>query len=227
MKTFPGYPCVGIAVMVLVIVSVLFTGCTTFSRQGAPVPAAPSVATSTPAPVRTPAPAGTEVSESLPYGVTLSVPADWTREDVLTSGMRDYGTTTLNIANFYSPDTIPGNPESYIALSVDYDQNPGADFEKYFNSATLAVGAAYNAPQLTGARSYTITISGYKSYELDFEDSRVKGTYIFTSTENGMYIFVFKVPNNPTAVRAFQEANVAIYKSIRIIPPPPESVQHR
>ncbi len=227
MKTFTGYPCFGMAVIVLVVVSVLFSGCTTFSRQGAPVPATPSVSTSTPAPASTSAPVGTEASASLPYGVTLSVPADWTREDVLTSGTRDYGTTTLNIANFYSPDTIPGNPESYIALSVDLDKTPGADFEKYFNSATLAVGAAYGAPQLTGARSYTITLSGYKSYELDFEDTKVKGTYIFTSTENGMYIFVFKVPNNPSAVKAFQESNVAILKSIRITPPTPEFVQHR
>ena len=118
-----------------------------------------------PAPVSTSAPVGTEVSASLPYGVTLSVPADWTREDVLTSGTRDYGTTTLNIANFYSPDTIPGDRESYISLSVDLDRTPGADFEKYFNSATLAVGTAYGVPLLTGARSYTITIAGYKSYD--------------------------------------------------------------
>ena len=227
MKTFPGYPFVGIAVIVLVVVSVLFTGCTTFSRQGAPVPATPSVSISTPAPVSTPVPVGTEVSASLPYGVTLSVPADWRREDVLTSGTRDYGTTTLNIANFYSPDTIPGDPESYIALSVDLDQTPGADFEKYFNSATLAVGAAYNVPQQKSSRSYTITIAGYKSYELDFENTKMKGTYIFTSTENGMYIFVFKVLNKPAAVQAFQESNVAILKSIRITPPTPEFVQHR
>src|SRR5512137_523411 len=104
MKIFPGYPCFGIAVIVLVVISVLFTGCTTFSRQGAPVPATPSVSISTPAPVSTSAPAGAEISASLPYGVTLSVPADWTRDEVLTSGTRDYGTTTLNIANFYSPE---------------------------------------------------------------------------------------------------------------------------
>lgn len=227
MKTFPWYPCIGIAVIVLLGVSVLFTGCTSFSRQGAPVPPTSSAPFSTPAPVSTSAPVGTEVSASLPYGVTLSVPADWTREDVLTSGTRDYGTTTLNIANFYSPDTIPGDRESYISLSVDLDRTPGADFEKYFNSATLAVGTAYGVPLLTGARSYTITIAGYKSYELDFENAEIKGTYIFTSTENGMYIFVFKVPNNPAAVQAFQKVNADLYKSIRITPPAPEVIQHR
>ena len=221
MKTFSGYTCIGIAVVVLVVVSVLFTGCTTKSGQGATVPV------STSAPVSTPAPVSTGVSATLPYGVTISVPADWTRQDVLTGGVRDYGTTTVNIANFYSPGAIPGDQASYITLSVDVDQNPGADFERYFNNATLAVGKTYGVPLLTEAHSYTITISGYKSYELDFETAEVKGTYIFTSTENGMYIFAFKVPNKPRAVQAFQGAIVDIYKSIRISPPAADVVQHR
>jgi hypothetical protein len=167
------------------------------------------------------------VSASLPYGVTISVPADWTRQDVLSSGVRDYGTTTLNIANFYSPHAITGDPASYTSLSVDVDQNPGADFEKYFNNATLAVGKTYGVPTQIEAHSYTIPISGYKSYELDFQTDEVKGTYIFTSTENGMYIFAFKVPNKPRAVRVFQGAIVDIYKSIRINPPTVVVTQHR
>ena len=89
------------------------------------------------------------------------------------------------------------------------------------------MGKAYGVPLLTGARSYTITISGDKSYEVDFENTEVKATYIFTSTENGMYIFVFKVPNNPAAVQAFQNVNADLYKSIRITPPAPEVIQHR
>ena len=143
MKTFFGYPCIGIAVVVLVAVSVLFTGCTQPAGQQTPL------ATGSPggnSGQGTPAPVSTNVSASLPYGVTISVPADWTRQDVLTSGVRDYGTTTVNIANFYSPGAIPGDQASYIALSVDVDQNPGADFEKYFNNATLAVGKTYGVP---------------------------------------------------------------------------------
>jgi hypothetical protein len=209
MKTFFGYPCIGIAVVVLVAVSVLFTGCTTNTGQG------------------TPAPVSTNVSASLPYGVTISVPADWTRQDVLTGGIRDYGTTTVNIANFYSPDTIPGDKASYNTLSIDIDKNPGADFEKYFNNATLAVGKTYGDPTQIEAHSYTITISGYKSYELDFQSSEVKGTYIFTSTENGMYIFAFKGPNKPLAVKASEGEIVAIYKSIRLNLPVVDVAQHR
>ena len=224
MKNFFGYPCIGIAVVVLVTVSVLFTGCTQSATRQTPLATvSPGGTTGQGAP----APAGTNVSVSLPYGVTISVPADWTRQDVLTSGVRDYGTTTVNIANFYSPNAIPGDPASYIALSVDVDQDSGADFERYFNNATLAVGKTYGEPIQMEAHSYTITISGYKSYELDFLTSDVKGTYIFTSTENGMYIFAFKVPNKRLAVQAFQEEIVDIYKSIRINPPIADVPRHR
>ena len=160
--------------------------------------------------------------------MTISVPADWKRQDVLTSGVRDYGTTTVNIANFYSPHAISGDLASYTTLSVDVDQNPGADFERYFNNATLAVTKTYGNPTTVEAHSYTIPISGYKSYNLDFQSAEVKGSYIFTSTENGMYIFAFKVPNKPPAVQVLQKEIVDIYKSIRIIPPPTVVVtQHR
>ena len=224
MNTYSWYPCTGIAVIVLVVITVLFTGCTSPTDQKIPA------ATGSPgvtAGQGTPAAASTMVRASLPYGVTISVPADWTRQDLLTSGVRDYGTTTVNIANFYSPNAITGDKASYTSLSVDVDQNPGADFEKYFNNATLAVTKTYGDTTTVEAHSYTIPISGYKSYELDFQTERVKGTYIFTSTEKGMYIFAFKVPNKPLAVRVFQGAIVDIYKSIRINPPTVIVTQHR
>jgi hypothetical protein len=224
MKTFSGYPCISIAIVVLVAVSVLFTGCTQPAGQQTPrATGPPGVTTGQGAP----APVSTDVSASLPYGVTISVPADWTRQDVHTGGVRDYGTTTLNIANFYSPNAIPGDKASYTSLSVDVDQYPGADFEKYFNNATLAVAKTYGDPTTVEAHSYTIPISGYKSYELDFQTAEVKGTYIFTSTENGMYIFAFKVPNKRLAVQAFQGAIVDIYKSIKINPPTVVVTQHQ
>ena len=224
MNTFSWYPCAGIAVIVLVVITVLFTGRTSPTDQKIPAATGSSGVT---AGQGAPAAASTKVSSSLPYGVTISVPADWTRQDVLTSGVRDYGTTTLNIANFYSPNAIPGDQASYIALSVDVDQNPGTDFEKYFNRATLAVAQHYGEPTTVEAHSYTIMISGYKSYELDFQSAEVKGSYIFTSTENGMYIFAFRVPNKPQAVQIFQDTIVDIYSSIRITPPTVIVTQHR
>ncbi len=227
MKTFFGYSCISIAVIVLVAVSVLFTGCTSNSGQGIPAPVSTPAVTITSAQAGTPATGGTNASESLPYGVTISVPAGWTRQDVFKSGVRDYGTTTLNLANFYSPPAISGDQASYVTLSVDIDRDPGADFEKYFNNATLAVAKTYGTPTTVDAHSYTLTISGYKSYELDFRTPAVKGTYIFTSTENGMYIFAFKVQNKPQAVQVFQGAIVDIYKSIHISPPTVAVTPHR
>jgi hypothetical protein len=221
MKTFSGYLDISTAVVILVAASVLFAGCTMNSGQGSPAPG------STPTPIKTPAGVGTTVSASLPYGVTISVPEGWTRQDLLTAGARDYGATTVNIANFYSPNAIPGDPASYITLGVDVDQNPGTDFEKYFNRATLAIAKRYGEPTTVEAHSYTIMISGYKSYELDFQSGEVKGTYIFTSTENGMYIFAFRVPNKPQAVQAFQDTVVDIYSSIRITPPAVIVTPHR
>ena len=68
MKTFFGYPCLGIAVVVLVAVSVIFSGCTSpTSKQIAPQTSSPGVTASQGAPV----PVSTMVSASLPYGVTL------------------------------------------------------------------------------------------------------------------------------------------------------------
>jgi hypothetical protein len=222
MKIFSVCPRIGMAVVILVALSVLFTGCT--SPTDKQIPAMTESPGGTPGQssggtTSTPAPASTEVSTPLPYGVTISVPADWMRQDVMASGVRDYGTTTVNIANFYSPNIIPGDLSSGIALSVDIDQNPGPDFEKYFNNATVAVQKTYEALTHVEIHSYTMKISGYKSYELDFQTEQVKSTYIFTSTENGMYIFTFKVPNKHRAVQAFQGAVEDIYPSIRINPP--------
>jgi hypothetical protein len=216
MKTFSGYPRIGIAVVVLVVITMIFTGCTSPTDKKIPAATGSPGVTAMQGP---PAAAGTKVSTSIPYGVTFLVPADWTRQDVLTSGVRDYGTTTVNIARFSSPNAIPGDSASHTTLSVDVDQDPGADFEKYFNKATIAVAKTYGDPTTVEAHSYTIPISGYKSYELDFQSAEVKGTYIFTSTENGMYIFSFRVPNKPRAVQAFQKEIVDIYTSIRINPP--------
>ena len=227
MKTFCRYPCIAIAVITLVAVSVLFAGCTSYSRQGAPAPVTTPAEIATPPSVGSPAPVSSGGSVSLPYGVTLAVPAAWTRQDVLTTGIRDYGTATVNIANFYSPDTIPGDKTSYNSLGIDIDQHPKTDFETYFNNATLAVQKTYGTPLGVSAKSFTITISGYKSYELDFESAAVKGSYIFTSTENGMYIFAFRGPNTPAAVKALQGDIVGMYTSIRLNPPTVEVTRSR
>lgn len=211
MKPFHCLPSHGTAIVMLLAAAVLFAGCASDTPASPGGPAAPGT---------TPLPGTVPGSASLPYGVSLTVPADWTREDVLTSDVRDYGTRTVRIAQFTSPVTIPGDAASQNTLSVDLDQNPGGDFEVYFNQATLALQKSYST-QLDShsiVRSSTLQISGFKSYEVDFQTAEVKGSYIFTSTDKGMYIFAFKGPAKPVPIQALQAQIVGIHKSIRITP---------
>ena len=230
MKKFSGCPWGGMALVVLVAVFVLFSGCTSTTDQQIPAVTDPPGGTPGQGPgttTSTPAPAGTVVNSSLPYGVTISVPADWTRQDVIAVGVRDYGTATENIANFYSPPALLDDRSSYITLSVDFDRIPERDFEKYFNNATVAVQNTTGALTHVEIHSSTLKIAGYKSYKLDFLTEQVKGTYIFTSTEYGMYIFTFRVPNKPRVVQVFNSAVVDMYKSIRINHPVVEVTPYR
>ena len=100
---------------------------------------------------------------------------------------------------------------------TDVDQNVQGDFDTYFNQATLAVGKTYN-PQME-AHSYSQKIAGYNSYELDFQTKDVKGSYIFTNANGSIYIFAFKGPTKPIAIRALSEEIVDMYKSIQLNPP--------
>jgi hypothetical protein len=156
------------------------------------------------------------ITANLPSGVTIAYPGTWERQDVLTTGVRDYGRDTVNIANFFSPNEIPGDTRSYNSLSIDLDRNVAGDFDTYFNQATLAVGKTYGTQM--EAHSYTLKISGYDSYELDFQTKDVKGSYIFTKTDGSIYIFAFKGPNKPIAVTALSNEIVGMYKSIQLNP---------
>lgn len=199
-------------VILLLALSVLFMGCTQPSSQGPAITVMPTAGQGLQTPVQTVV--VPTVTANLPYGVTISYPQDWERQDVLTSGVRDYGQDTVNIANFYSPNEIPGDQLSYNSLSIDLDQNVAGDFDKYFNNATLAIGKTYD-PQMQ-AHSYALTISGYDSYELDFQTKEVKGTYIFTKVDGSIYIFAFKGPTKPIAVSALSGEITDMYKSIRL-----------
>jgi len=202
-------------VILFLALSVLFSGCTQPSTQGTAVTGAPTTSITPLAPVQ--AAIAPMITASLPYGVNISYPNNWERQNVLTSNVRDYGQNTINIANFYSPNEIPGDRLSYNSLSIDVDQNVQTDFDQYFNQATLAIGKTYD-PQMQ-AHSYSLKIDGYNSYELDFQTKDVRGTYIFTQTDDSIYIFAFKGPMKPIAVRALSEEIVDMYKSIELNPP--------
>jgi hypothetical protein len=199
-------------VILLIVLAILFTGCTQPSSQSTAITVTPTASQGLKAPVQPSV--APMITASLPYGVTISYPNDWERQDVLMSGVRDYGQNTINIANFYSPNEIPGDSLSYNSLSIDLDPNVQTDFDEYFNRATLAIGKTYD-PQMQ-AHSYTLKIAGYQSYELDFQTKDVKGTYIFTNADGSIYIFAFKGTTKPIAVRALSDEIVDMYKSIQL-----------
>ncbi|OPX62175.1 MULTISPECIES: hypothetical protein [unclassified Methanoregula] len=202
-----------ITIAAFAIAAVLAAGCASgpATHVYTPVPTAQPVAA---------AGAAGPGAATLPYGVTVTVPADWSRQDVMTSDIRDYGRRAVRIATFSSPVTIPGDAKSVNTLSVDIDENPGADFEAYFNQATLALQDYYKTrlDSHSIVKSSTLTVSGTKAYQLDFQTEVVKGYYIFTKTDKGMYILAFRGENKPTAVRALQGRTEEIVKSVTIAP---------
>jgi hypothetical protein len=211
MKTSHISPLWYAGVILILALAVFFTGCTQPSSQSA----APTTGQGLKAPVQmTVAPM---ITASLPYGVTISYPNDWERQNGLAFGVRDYGKNTVNIANFFSPNEIPGDTLSYNTLSIDVDQDVQEDFDQYFNQATVAIGATYDTQM--EAHSYSLKIAGYDSYELDFQSKDVKGSYIFTNADGSIYIFAFKGPTKPIAIKALSEEMVDMYKSIQLNPP--------
>jgi hypothetical protein len=224
MKSEHGLSLCFAGIIVVLALAVVFTGCTQPSQ--APAVTAPTTGQASPAPVQ---PAGTSlVPASLPYGVTISVPGDWEKHDVLTTGVRDYGKDTLNIANFFSPDEIAGDTQSYNSLSIDVDQNFQGDFTGYFNNATLALEDAYGHPTPINAQTYAMKISGYDTEELSFVSNTVKGTYLFANAGGTMYIFSFKSPiTKRPAVDAFSAEVPGIITSIQLTPPGLAVQKHR
>lgn len=163
---------------------------------------------------------------NLDYGLTLSYPVTWRKEEPGSTEFRDYGRSVINIANFYSPAITSDravaaspNPDTltYTMLSVDIDPAATSDFERYFNLAVLAVTDAYPAATITKRNvqlkiSVTGTFAGYKSYELDFDTDDMRGKYIFTNAGGTVYIFAFRNPS------PYSKEVEDIYKSIIITP---------
>jgi len=168
------------------------------------------------------------VKANLADGVSVSYPADWQKEEISELALRDYGRTTLNIANFYSPDISSGqqnpdgtNPDTsaYTTLSIDVDPNTVTDFEQYFNLVTLALQKSYGSITIT-KHNYQLKISGYDSYQMDFDTKTMRGSYIFTDVDGTIYIFAFKNPS-PNSLEVEN-----MYKSV-VITPTVTTTKHR
>ena len=220
----------------LLVAAVLLSGC--ISSQSTPMdkplpPLLPDPArdqtietTAIPAPTATLLPRQTEPSASpaailttdLPYGITISYPRDWIMEETGVNVTRDYGRDVINIANFYSPAITPqrrdlAGPDTSrnTILTIDIDQADVTDFERYFNLVPFALRKEYGSIDIT-RHDLQLKISGYKSYQMDFDTDTLRGTYIFTKVGGTMYIFAF---SNPTPYSSEVEA---MYRSVIISP---------
>jgi len=240
-----------VCIVLLLVCTLLSAGCTS-------MPASEKSTTVTTPAVSTPAPttltalattfepvtavpttlSGELATVNLADGVTLSYPVDWQLEEFPESSLpalRDYGRTTVNIANIYSPDITTerqklagANPDAstYTTLSIDVDPAPVSDFEQYFNLVTLALQKSYGSITIT-KHNYQLDISktdtnpeGYDAYQMDFDTKTLRGKYIFVDVDGTVYIFAFR---NPSPYSSEVEE---IYKSI-VITPVSASTKHR
>lgn len=222
--------------VVLLLSAIIVAGCSSSpsAPPGTPFP----LVTSDPDPVRTittaalpvttapplqhqttAAPPAAIITTSLPYGITISRPHDWMMEETGVVVTRDYGREVLNIANFFSPAIRPGrdmpgpNPDRSrnTILTIDADNAGETDLESYYNHAVLALQDEYGSIDITGHNAQ-IRISGYRSYQLDFDTDTIRGKYLFTKVGGTMYIFGF---TNPSPYSSEVEA---MYRSIIITP---------
>jgi hypothetical protein len=221
-------------VVLILLCAGIFAGCTSPSDMGQGRPAQ-TLADATPAKVSTVSgqvsvattvTSNPAIMTSLPYGVTISYPQDWTKQEVQEwevgkMMMRDYGKETINLGNFFSPRIDPKDPSSYAVFSVDVDPNLSKEeLERYFNLATVALQRSYGSLEIT-KHNYQLKISDYKSYRLDFTTAQGGDrTYIFTDAKGKIYIFSAK---NPWADDKWIEN---MYKSVKIVPPD-ENLQYR
>jgi hypothetical protein len=211
-----------------------------------PVTGTPVPTTAIPTVVQTPLPPATTTeplltagstaqltTASLSDGITITYPADWEKEELSSLALRDYGRTTTNIANFYSPDITQArkasdgpNPDTstYTILSIDVDPSPVTDFEQYFNLVTLALQNSYGSITITKHNyqlkvSPTDTFEGYRSYQMDFDTKTMRASYIFTNVDGMIYIFAFRNPS------PYSDEVQDMVKSIDISPP--AELKHR
>ena len=190
-----------IAVMggILLILLVLCAGCSTRTDSSPLAAATSGPGTSLPSPAPsasivqttiiplTATPVPNQVYTDPKYPLTMNYPSGWVLNQPGDCSLRDYGRTTCNIVNFYSPD----NP-AYRIFSVDVDPSPGSSLEDYFNAATATLSRNY-APVSNLRPTSIYHVSGYKAYRFDFvkPDNSVEIAVFTITPDNTAYIFTY------------------------------------
>ena len=188
-------------ILLLVLVCIFAAGCVT--------PAAPA-ATPAPTPLAAPATQITAEVTTIPatatplqyatytcstYGLSLSYPADWQLQGSGDLAPRDYGRTTYNLVNIFSPGT-----GTYAIFSVDVDPATTSDLEAYFNSAVVALQKTYPKMTLT-SHSAQLKVSGNNAYRVDYQyptDGTSQTSYgfqVYTIVDKTPYIFTYQAQN--------------------------------
>jgi len=131
----------------------------------------------------------------------MSYPADWQVQEIEPVNcwaLRDYGKSTCNIVNFFSPNAADG---TYHTFSIDVDTPTTSTPENYFNQATGALENSY--PGLQVVKTYfQLKISGNNAYELSFRkgnyDNSPPAVEVITFTGNNVpYIFTYNSLEDP------------------------------
>ena len=128
---------------VILIACILLSGCTSSSvseytptATATPVPTSPTIiATALATPVATVTTTGLKTYMNTEYGIALSYPGDWEVQEPDSLALRDYGRSTINIVNFYSP-----GQNIYAVFSVDIDPTSATDLESYYNHGSRRAG---------------------------------------------------------------------------------------
>lgn len=144
------------------------------------------------------------ITVSLPSDITITYPSDWEMEEPGVISLREYGRTTTNIANFFSPDItwerahgIPNHDTSrYTTFSIDVDSQTYSDEDRYFNLATVAIQDSLGSIEITRHEQLPLFrgISGYKTYALEFNTADKKWHYRFVNVDGRFVIITVKNP---------------------------------
>lgn len=144
------------------------------------------------------------ITVSLPSDITITYPSDWEKEEPGTTSLREYGRTTTNIVNFFSPDItwerahgIPNHDTSrFTTFSIDVDTQTHSDEDRYFNLATVAIQDSLGSIEITRHEQLPLFrgISGYKTYALEFNTVDKKWHYRFVNVDGRFVIISVKNP---------------------------------
>lgn len=229
------------SVVLILTLGIFLAGCTSSTPASDITPAATTVpATETAVPLATPVettlaqvtvqettiPAAATTTSAqyktytnAQYGITMSYPKNWDVEESGTVAMRDYGKTTTNVVNFYSP-----GKDTYVIFSVDVDPSATTDLESYYNKAVLALQAYYPHWEMT-KHSASTKVSDTNAYRVDYrvthdDTSKIDyGVQVYTIVKETPFILTYQgnglLPENDIFASNLDEAQDMI-KSVKI-----------